>query len=142
MTPDLREELSALKARQPGDVDTAALVFATKTGTPRDRHNVRTRVLVGAVKRANAKLAEAGYPPIVGCTSHSLRRTFASLLYEAGASPALVMELLGHTGASLALEVYAKKVNRARDTGERMDALVRSVDLRAQTGTSDSAEGA
>ncbi len=42
-----------------------------------------------------------------GVTLHSLRHTYTSHLYEAGASPAEVMALLGHTTARLALEVYA-----------------------------------
>ena len=32
-------------------------------------------------------------------TNHTLRRTFAALLYEAGASPAYVMSQMGHTSA-------------------------------------------
>ena len=54
--------------------------------------------------------------PIGAGRTHSLRRTFASLLYEAGASPAYVMSQMGHTSASLALEVYAKKMARATAT--------------------------
>lgn len=69
-----------------------------------------------------------------GVTNHTLRRTFASLLYEAGASPAYVMSQMGHTSADLALEVYARKMERKRDTGERMDALIRGADW-APTGT-------
>jgi integrase len=65
--------------------------------------------------------------PIVGLTNHSLRRTFASLLYEAGASPAYVMGQMGHTSASMALEVYSRMMSRDRDTGSRLDALVRGV---------------
>ena len=61
-------------------------------------------------------------------TNHTCRRAFASLLYEAGASPAYVMAQLGHTSSGLALEVYAKKMERQRDTGARMDALVRGTD--------------
>jgi integrase len=72
-------------------------VFTTKVGTPRDRGNVRTRVLAGAIRRANVKRASVGLPAIAGVTNHSLRRTFASLLYEAGASPAYVMAPMGHT---------------------------------------------
>ena len=53
-------------------------------------------------------------------------------LYEAGATPAYVMAHMGHTDASLALEVYAKVMERKRDTGERMDALVKGADW-AQT---------
>jgi hypothetical protein len=60
------------------------------------------------------------------------------LLYEAGASPAYVMAQIGHTSADLALEVYARKMERKRDTGQRMDALIRGADW-AQTGTNESA---
>jgi hypothetical protein len=58
-------------------------------------------------------------------------------LYEAGASPAYVMSQMGHASSALALEVYAKKMELKRDTGERMDALVRGADW-AQVGTSAS----
>lgn len=61
-------------------------------------------------------------------TNHSLRRTFCALLYEAGASPAYVMSQMGHTSATLALEVYAKVMERKRDIGARMDELVRGAD--------------
>jgi integrase len=87
---------------------------------------ITTRILRPAIKAANATREEAGQPPLPdGITNHSLRRTFASLLYEAGANPAYVMSQMGHTSSSLALEIYAKKMEVARDTGQRMDALVR-----------------
>jgi hypothetical protein len=72
-------------------------------------------------------------------TNHTLRRTFASLLYEAGASPAYVMAQMGHSSSALALEVYARKMERQRDTGERMDALIRGADW-AQMGTNGEIE--
>ena len=118
-------------SRNPGRAD---LVFPTRTGSRRDRHNVRSRVLAGAIERANAKLAEAGHPPIEGCTAHTLRRTCASLMFEAGASPAFVMSQLGHVSAAMSLEVYARMMSRDRDTGARIDALVRGAD-EAQVGT-------
>jgi len=34
------------------------------------------------------------------------------------------MQQMGHKSSKLALEVYAKRMNRERDTGKRMDALV------------------
>ncbi len=111
-------------------------MFPTRAGSQRDRHNVRSRVLAGAVERANKKLAEASHAPIVGVTNHSLRRTFASLLYEAGASPSYVMGQKGHTSASMALEVYSRMISRDRDTGARLDALVKGVDW-APMGTND-----
>ena len=62
---------------------------------------------------------------------HTLRRTFASLMYEADAQPTDVMAAMGHKSAKLALEVYARKMKRDRGTGKRMDTLVDW----AQTGT-------
>jgi hypothetical protein len=35
------------------------------------------------------------------------------------------MAQMGHSSSALALEVYAKKMARSRDTGARMDALMR-----------------
>jgi len=61
------------------------LAFPTRRGA-RDRHNLRARALATAVSRANAARTEADLPPIVGATNHTLRRTFASLMYEVGAS--------------------------------------------------------
>jgi integrase len=63
-------------------------------------------VLERAIDRANQRLAEAGRGPVQeAITNHTCRRTFASLLYEAGASPAYVMSQMGHTSSALALEV-------------------------------------
>lgn len=133
LTPDLRDELAATKvALRNAAAD--QFVFQTREGRQRNRQNVRSNVLTGAVKRANTKLAAEGKPPIVGLTNHSLRRTFASLLYESGSSPAYVMGQMGRTSSALALEVYSKMMSRDRDTGARMDALVRGSDV-ALTGT-------
>ena len=111
------------------------LVFCTSRGTAFNRSNIRQRILGAAIKRANEKLAKASKHAIQeGVSNHTCRRTFASLLYEAGASPAYVMAQMGHTSSALALEVYARKMERQRDTGERMDALLRAADW-AQEGT-------
>jgi integrase len=104
------------------------LVFGTSHGTARNRSNVTRQILAPAIERANVELARVGRTPIEGVTNHSLRRTFCALLYEAGATPAYVMAQMGHTDASLALEIYSKVMERKRDTGERMDALVRGAD--------------
>ncbi len=110
-------------------------MFTTRAGTPRDRHNVRARVLLPAIQRANKARAKVGLPAIQeGVTNHTLRRTYCSLLYEAGASPAYVQGQMGHESAALALEVYARMMKRDRDTGARMDALVRGAQW-ARTGT-------
>ncbi len=118
------------------------VVFCTGKGTPFNRSNVRQRILGGAIKAANEKLKKAGKPPIAeGITNHTCRRTFASLLYEAVASPAYVMAQMGHTSSALALEVYARKMERQRETGARMDALIRGADW-AQMGTNGAVDEA
>jgi hypothetical protein len=38
------------------------------------------------------------------------------------------MAMMGHTGPTLALEVYARKMERGRDTGARMDSLIRGAE--------------
>jgi integrase len=90
LSPDLLSELKQHKASVPG-ARPASLVFPTSTGAQGKRWNVSKRVLGRAVEAANVKRAKDGLPPSVGVTNHSLRRTFASLMYEAGASPAYVM---------------------------------------------------
>jgi integrase len=138
VSPDLLDELKAHK-QQTAPISDDELVFTTTAGTPRNRHNVRARVLLPAIKRANKKRANAGLPAIQdGVTNHTLRRTYCSLLYEAGASPAYVQGQMGHESAALALEVYARMMSRDRDTGARMDALVRGADW-AQAGTNPTA---
>jgi integrase len=116
------------------------LVSGTSNGTEQGRSNITRRVLHPAIARANVALKKAGRAPIEGATNHSLRRTFASLLYEAGATPAYVMQQMGHTEASLALEVYSKVMERKRDTGERMDALIRGADWETTEGPEDAVE--
>ena len=130
VSPALLDELKLHRAdatfAKPDD-----LVFATSRGTTRNRWNVTTRILKPAVERANVELAKAGRAPIEAVTNHSLRRTFCALLYEAGATPPYVMAQMGHTSASLALEIYSKVMDRKRDTGARMDALIRGADWAA-----------
>ena len=132
LSPMLRDELmehSAASEYGPND-----LVFGTSRGTERNRSNITRQILQPAIDRANVALEAEGRNPIEGVTNHSLRRTFCALLYEAGATPAYVMAQMGHTDAALALEIYAKVMERGRDTGVRMDALVRGADW-AQMGT-------
>jgi hypothetical protein len=46
------------------------------------------------------------------------------------------MSQMGHTSSARALEVYTKVMERKRDTGARMDALIQGAQW-AQTGTND-----
>ena len=59
-----------------------------------------------------------------GLTPHSLRRTFASLLFAVGESPPYVMAQMGHTTPNLTLAIYARQMDRRDGEPERLKALV------------------
>jgi integrase len=119
----LRDELVTLKAGM-GETKPNAYVFPTGEGKRFGTENVRNRVLAGAVKRANATLSEQGEAPLPKLTPHSLRRTFASLLYALGETPPEVMAEMGHTDPALALSLYAKVMRRGEDEKAALAALV------------------
>ena len=119
----LRDELAALKAGS--DVPASALVFGTKNGKPQNPSNIRTRVLARAVTDANERLEADELTPLPdGLTPHSLRRTFASVLYALGRTPVDVMDQLGHTDPKLALRIYARAMRRDEAELGRLRALV------------------
>ncbi len=119
---DLMEELMAWRITSGAD-DPDAFVFATVSGRPRNKDNVRQRVLTPAVTRANEIRARRGLPPLPPISPHALRRTYISLLIEAGAPLPYVMRQVGHEDSRTTLEVYAQvqqrlnreKVHRAFD---------------------------
>ncbi|MGP0034388.1 MAG: tyrosine-type recombinase/integrase, partial [Solirubrobacteraceae bacterium] len=117
----LHDELSVIK---PADADQDAYVFATSKGGPQNPSNVRNRILTPAVERASKRLVRAGRSPLPHLTPHSCRRTFASLLYALGESPAVVMAEMGHTSPALALAVYAQAMRREAWENDRLRALV------------------
>ena len=57
-------------------------------------------------------------------TPHSLRRTFASLLFAIGETPPYVMAQMGHTTPNLTLTIYARQMDRRDGESERLKALV------------------
>ena len=63
-------------------------------------------------------------PPPEGLTPHSLRRTFASLLFAIGETPPYVMAQMGHTTPNLTLAIYARQMDRRDGEPERLKALV------------------
>lgn len=89
-------------------------MFATATGRPIHPRNVtRTLKLV---------LAGAGLPDI---RFHDLRHTHATLLLALGENPRVVQERLGHSTASLTLQVYSHvlpdlQAEAARKIGEAL----------------------
>ncbi len=123
LRPVLREELATLKARRMPRPE--ALVFPTSTGAQQNAENVRNHILSPAVEKANERLATAGENPLpAGITPHSLRRTFASLLYALGEPPPVVMAEMGHTHPGLALRIYAQAMTRDEHAVERLRAIV------------------
>jgi integrase len=114
--PELRDVLTAYKAgirySKPSDY-----VFATMTGKADTRSNVAKR-LKRVVQRANEALAEQDLAPIpTELSPHSLRRTFASLLYLRGENPVYVMHQMGHADPKLALRIYTKVMGEQRRRG-------------------------
>ncbi len=123
LLPALRDELAALKART--HPEPQALVFGTTSGNRQSPSNIRNRVLDGVVRRAHGRLQERDRAPLpAGLTPHSLRRTFASLLFAVGATAPEVMEQLGHTDARLTLGIYARTMRHGDEERERLRRLV------------------
>jgi integrase len=132
MLPLLREILIEYKAQKieeglPTGPDDPLLI--TATGKPRDRHNVRQRVVIPVVAKAEELLAERGGQPLPqGISPHKLRHTFASVLIAIGKDPAYVMHQLGHTDPAFTLRVYAHMMRRSPDEREKLQALVEGHD--------------
>jgi len=150
LLPVLRDELNAYAARAKHDGN--ALVFGTSTGANLGATNVRKRVLGKAIEKANERLStnENGEPRTdaelipTRLTPHSLRRTFASLLFAVGESPVYVMGQMGHTTAELTLAIYARQMDRRDGEPERLKALVNSEEwpsIRQQIGSSSAKMG-
>jgi len=135
--PALGSELRAYAVAAKGDP--AGLVFATSTGRPLGATNVRRRVLAKAVDKANEQLAteENGEPREdvelipAAITPHSLRRTFASILFAVGETPPYVMAQMGHRTAHVTLAIYARMMDRRDGERDRLRALVNGEDWTA-----------
>lgn len=118
----LRPLLLAMRADHQGS---DGFVFATRTGRRPSRENIRSRVLLASVERANGNLAKDRLPPLPQkLTPHSLRRTFASILYALGEDPGVVMDEMGHTDPALSLRVYRQSMRRGDDEKQALRTLV------------------
>ena len=132
LLPVLRDELAAYKAtlEEPGNT----LLFGTRNGRPWAPSNVRLKVLAPATQRASTQLERKGLAPLPGgITPHSLRRTFASLLFALGEPPPYVMSQMGHTTAGLTLALYARDMNRRDGERDRLRALVEGAPKKGKT---------
>lgn len=120
----LREEFAAHKAAV-DDPAPDGLVFTTAAGSPRDKDNVRSKVMAPVLQRADELLAERGAAPLpAGVTPHKLRHTFCSVLFALGRDAPYVMGQLGHADPTFTLRVYAHVMRRGDGERERLRAVV------------------
>jgi integrase len=114
MTPWLREQLLTYKASR-GDVAPEKPVFPTRDGSHRNKSNLNRRVIAPVHRAAATLRAERGLAPLpTGLSAHVFRRTYITLMAEAGAPITYVQDQVGHESARLTLEIYAR-VSRSRD---------------------------
>jgi integrase len=131
----LQAEMARVRERQP-ESGPDRVVFATSTGRQQSADNFRSRVLKLSVNEANRALTASQSPPLPeGITPHSLRRTFASVLYALGEDPGIVMDEMGHTDPALALRVYRQAMRRGEGERAALLALLEPSDGRSQTST-------
>jgi len=130
MLPVLRDELGAYRARVEGARE--ALVFGSSADGSLGATNVRLRILAPAIAAANELLAKHGAEPLPeGLTPHSLRRTFASVLFAIGEPHPYVIAQMGHTDPTMTLAIYARAWNRRDGEPDRLRALVNGEPLTA-----------
>jgi integrase len=107
------------------DPSGGTLVCSTANGSRLGASNIRKRILEKAIDAANLQLAANGIETLPHhLTPHSLRRTFASLLFALGETPPYVMAQMEHTTANLTLTIYARQMDRRDGEPERLKALV------------------
>jgi integrase len=124
MTPLLHEILLDYRTRL-GTVDPSKPVFPTRSGKPRDKDNIRNRVLACCVHHASESRQDAGLPPLGRVTPRPLRYTFIFLLLANGAELPYVMAQVGHADESTTLRIYAKVLRRdRRHVGQAVDEMV------------------
>jgi integrase len=113
-------------------------VFPAGTGGPTKADNFRNRVLAPAVKKANERLAKEDLPPLPAkVTPHTLRRTFASVLYALGEPPPVVMAEMGHSTPTEALRLDAQVMRRDENEKAALQRLMSGGVLAANGSTSE-----
>ncbi len=128
LRPVLKIELERIRGAQP-EADPDDFIFATSTGKRQSTDNLRSRVIAASVEQANKNLRARHLAPLPeGITPHSLRRTFASVLYAIGEDPGVVMDEMGHTDPAVALRVYRQSMRRGDDEKAALRALVEGTD--------------
>jgi integrase len=113
--PSSAKAVQILAASKPAVVNPEALVFATRTGTPFDRHNLSTKRLKPTCKKLN----------LVGVSWHWLRHANATLLDAVGTPLGTVQALLGHSSSEITREVYLHSIPAdARAAVEKVEEML------------------
>jgi integrase len=87
--------------------------YPTRSGSRRDKDNINARVIRPGVRRANERRALRDLPPLPArVTAHTLRRTYISMMFAAGAEIPYVMAQVGHGDSKVTLEIYAQVLKR------------------------------
>ena len=115
--PELREALAAYKAQTShAQPERLRVRHSDRQGRHPLEHRQAPQTRRGARQRGPRRPSDT--PPIPPALSpHSLRRTFASLLYLRGENPVYVMHQMGHTDPKLALRIYTKVMGEQRRRG-------------------------
>jgi Phage integrase family len=120
----LLDAAARLRAKQTAAAPDA-FVFPTSTGKRQSADNLRSRVISASAERASRNLRARELTPLPEkITPHSLRRSFASILYAIGEDPGVVMDEMGHTDPALALRVYRQSMRRGENEKAALRALV------------------
>ena len=128
--------------RYPDTVPVRAADLRHSQGKPDNRNNVRRRLLVKAIERANEQLADLGIDPIGDVSPHGLRRTYATLRCVAGDDVVYVANQLGHVSPASTLSVYAQATkHRDRLVGAERIEYSKALEW-ARMGTTDALDGA
>jgi integrase len=102
---------AALARRLP---DGAGRPFLRRHARPSARSDrFRDRVLARSARLANERRSEQGLPALPKITPHSLRRTWAMLVAQAGRDPHWIADQIGHTSAAFMLQVYQQTATAA-----------------------------
>lgn len=109
-----------LSAQKPTVVNPEGLVFATRDGSPFDRHNLTRRQLKSTCKKLGLE----------GVSWHWLRHANATLLDAVGTPLGTVQALLGHSSSEITREVYLHSIPAdARKAVEKVEEILNRLKL-------------
>lgn len=113
MTPWLRAQLEEYVASLGPDYPRGAPLFPTRSGAFRTKNNINQRVLKPVHREALKLCAERRLAPLtVTLTAHDFRRTYVTMMFEAGAPQSYVKEQVGHAHSRTTTEIYDRLLRR------------------------------